>query len=73
MYITLAIIIAAITSLAIGFSIEQAYGQANMTAATNMTTGSGNMTTGTEDDNTTKGGVSGGLAVSDPGASGPKK
>jgi hypothetical protein len=71
MYVTLAITITAIISVVIGYSIEQAYGQSNMTAATNMTTG--NMTTGTEDDNTTKGSVSGGLAVSDPGASGSKK
>lgn len=69
MYITLAVIIAAVFSLAIGFSVEQAHGQANMTAATNMTTAGGdNMTAG----NDTKGSVSGGLAVSDPGASGKK-
>jgi hypothetical protein len=55
MYITLAVIMAATTSLAIGFSLEQAYGQANMAAATNMT--AGNMTA-TEDVNTTKGSVS---------------
>lgn len=43
-----------------------------MTAPTNMATCSGNMTTGTEGGNTTKGSVSGGLAVSDPGAPGSK-
>ena len=39
--------------------------------AANMTTASSNMTE-TEDVNTTKGSVSGGLAVSDPGAPGEK-
>ncbi|MGH9985468.1 MAG: hypothetical protein ACRD8W_16120 [Nitrososphaeraceae archaeon] len=72
MYIVLAVIIAAIVSLAVGFSVEQVYGQANMTAATNMTADSSNMTA-TEDDNITKGSVSGGLAVSDPGTGGSKK
>lgn len=84
----LAIIIStlAILSAVVGFSIEQASAQANMTAplidmtgdnmtGTNMTVPSGsNMTAaGTEEDgNTTEGSVSK-LAVSDPGASGPKK
>jgi hypothetical protein len=44
MYIALTVIIAAIISLAIGFSVEQAYGQANMTGAANMTVSSRNMT-----------------------------
>lgn len=84
MYLALAIIIPAIVSVVVGYSVEQAYGQANMTAppiemtGANMTETAANMTTssnmtGTEDDNTTKGSVSGGLAVSDEGASGPKK
>jgi hypothetical protein len=78
MYLVLAIIVTAVLSLAAGYSVEQAYGQTNMTDMTgeNMTgtntTTSSNMT-GTEDDNATKGSVSGGLAVSDEGASGPKK
>jgi hypothetical protein len=89
MYVALAIIIStlAIFSAVVGFSIEQAGAQANMTIApiditgenmtgTNMAAaGESNMTAaGTEgdDDNTTKGSVSK-LAVSDPGASGPKK
>lgn len=56
MYVVLAVTISAILSVTIGFSIEQAFGQANMTAETaNMTPGSGNMT---EDGNaTSKGGV----------------
>jgi hypothetical protein len=59
-----------VVSVAIGYSIKQlAYGQANMTAATNMSAASSNMTAG----NDTKGSVSGGLAVSDEGASGKKK
>lgn len=67
MYLALAFIMAAILSIAIGYSIEQlAHGQANMTGE-NMTIG--NMTAG----NDTKGTVSGGLAVSDEGASGKKK
>jgi negative regulator of sigma E activity len=68
MYIALAVTIAAIISLAIGFSVEQAYGQANMTE-NNVTAENVNMTAG----NDTKGSVSGGLAVSDEGASGKKK
>lgn len=68
MYIALAVTIAAIISLAIGFSVEQAYGQANMTG-NNVTAENVNMTAG----NDTKGSVSGGLAVSDEGASGKKK
>ena len=85
MYLALAIIIPAIVSVVVGYSVEQAYGQANMTAppiemtganmtetAANMTTSS-NMTGGTEGDNTTKGSVSGGIAVSDPGSDRPKK
>ena len=68
MYIALAVTIAAIISLAIGFSVELAYGQANMTE-NNVTAENVNMTAG----NDTKGSVSGGLAVSDEGASGKKK
>jgi hypothetical protein len=67
MYLVLVIIMAAMLSVGIGNSIEQlAYGQANMTGE-NMT--GGNMTMG----NDTMGSVSGGLAVSDEGASGKKK
>jgi outer membrane usher protein FimD/PapC len=79
MYLALAIIVPAIVSVVIGYSVEKAYGQANMTDMTgaNMTETAANMTTssnmtGTEDVNTTKGSVSGGLAVSDPGAPGEK-
>jgi hypothetical protein len=58
MYVVLAVTISAILSVTIGFSLEQAFGQANMTAETaNMTADSNNMT---EDGNaTSKGGVSG--------------
>ena len=78
------IVISGLGSIMIGvllFSgVEQAYGQTNVTdmtganmteTTTNMTT-SDNMTAGAEDANTTKGSVSGGLAVSDEGASGKK-
>jgi hypothetical protein len=71
-------ILAAILSVSVGYSVEQlAYGQENMTegnmTGANMTAASGNMTSqGTVDGNTTKGGVSGGLAVSDEGAPGKK-
>jgi hypothetical protein len=78
------VIVPALGSMMIGaflFSgVEQAYGQANVTdttganmteTAANMTAASSNMTE-TEDVNTTKGSVSGGLAVSDPGAPGEK-
>jgi len=88
MYTALTIIISALAtfSAVVGFSMEQASAQANMTTppvdmtgdnmtGTNMTAPSAsNMTAaGTEEDgNTTQGSVSK-LAVSDPGASGPKK
>lgn len=57
MYVALAVTISAILSVATGFSIEQAFGQANMTTEmANLTAGSSNMT---EDGNaTSKGGVS---------------
>lgn len=77
MYLVLVIIVTAVLSLAAGYTVEQAYGQTNMTdmtgenmTGTNMTTSSSNMTEGTEDDNATKGSVSGGIAVSDPGSKG---
>jgi len=77
MYLVLVIIVTAVLSLAAGYIVEQVYGQTNMTdmtgenmTGTNMTTSSSNMTGGTEDDNATKGSVSGGIAVSDPGSKG---
>jgi hypothetical protein len=67
MYVALVIILSAILTVAIGYTVDQlAYGQLNMTGE-NMT--SSNMTMGTD----TQGSVSGGLAVSDEGASGKKK
>lgn len=78
MYLVFTTIVAAILSVAMGYSVEQlAYGQENMTegnmTGANMTAAGGNMTAqGTEDGNATKGSVSGGLAVSDEGASGSK-